>query len=134
MSGPTNPSGDVPRESHHLEYGGPSRRPSGAPLRQHVLAAGNVFVGVISLGFVPLALHIYSCTEDQKWCHFQAIVFGVPAVVVVLILSTLTAATRFRGGNPPGLRHWPMTVVAWLPLALAAGVLVALFAAVVHNS
>ena len=99
-----------------------------------MLAAVNVVVGVVAcLWFVPLELHIYSCTSDEKWCHLQAFVFGVPMAVVILILAALTVAITFRFDKPPGSRLRLLTVVAWLPLVIAAGVLVALFAAVVHN-
>ena len=134
MSGATSPSGDDPSERHLLEYAGPTRRPSGAPLGQHVLAACNVLVGVVSLGFVPLAEHIYSCTEGQKWCHFQALVFGIPAAMAVIVLGALTAAITPRRRGLARRHPDFLMIIAWLPLTFAAGVLVALFVAVVHNS
>ena len=123
---------EASQETHPLPYAGPTTRTPRAA-RLVVLAVVDALVAVGSLWFVPLAEHIYSCTESEKWCHIQAFVLGVPSAVVLVILFAVTASITIA---PPaaGRSLKRLKIAAWLSLLTAAVVLLALFGAVVHNS
>ncbi len=96
-----------------------------------VLAIVNSVAALGTLWFVPLAIHIWSCGASEKWCHLQALLFGVPSAVVLGVLLMVTAAMTL---TPAPRRAKVLKGIAWFALAIAVSVLVALFAAVVHDS
>jgi hypothetical protein len=118
-------------ETHPLPYAGPATRPP-CSRRLVVLVLVNGLVAVASLWFVPLAVHIYSCTA-VKWCHLQAFVFGVPSGLAWVVLLVVTASMTCDP-EPIAARSKPLKIAAWLLLCFAAVVLVALFGAVAHSS
>jgi hypothetical protein len=119
-------------EMHLLSYASPRARTSYSA-GWLALVTVNALAAFASLWFVQLAVHIYSCTEGEKWCHLQALVLGVPYGLFVLVLMLVTASMT-RPPHPTPDRSRRVKVTAWSLLVFAVAVLVALFAAVAHNS
>lgn len=123
---------ETSHESHPLPYAEPApRSPSSALFVMLVIV--NAVGAIASLRFLPLITHIYSCANGQHWCHLQAIFFGVPSAVLWLVLLAATVAAN-RVSQVSGHGTKPLKIAAWLFLAMSAGVLLALFAVVAHNS
>lgn len=90
-----------------------------------------LLAGACLLWLAPLAVHVYSCTASEKWCHIQAVLFGVPAGIAVVCLFALTLA--FSGMEGRVDDRW-VRRAAWGGLVVAAGVVGWLFVALAHNS
>jgi hypothetical protein len=122
---------DTPGEGHVLPYAGRAgtRRWTGG-LRALVVVKS--LAALASLWLVPLAPHVYFCSDAQKWCRVQAFGLGVPAVFVLLVLLALTASCTL-GDDKNAVRPRALQTSAWAPLVVFGIVLVALFSAVVHN-
>src|SRR5690348_5319563 len=78
-------------ETHPLPSAEPATR-APSSTRFVVIALVMALPAIASLWFVPLAVHIYSCTERPKWCHVQAFMLGVPSGVVCVVLLAVTAS------------------------------------------
>ena len=86
-----------------------------------------VAAGVLIL---PLAIHIFGCTSSPKWCHLAALFYGLPGLLVAVVLGTLSAVWAFDGR--PRSRNERLLVLA--PIAATAIMLSLLALAVFVDS
>ena len=92
-----------------------------------ILASLNV-LSCIAAGvlILPLAIHIFQCTTSPKWCHLAAAVYGMPGLLVVVVLSTLSTTWAFGGRR----RTRNEVLLVLLPVAATAAMLLLLAVAV----
>lgn len=114
-----------------LSYAAPTAGGAKRPWAWIALIMVNTVAGVGSLRFVELATHIWSCEASSKECYLQAVLLGGPAVGVIIVLGYITALCSIVSRRTQG-RRW-ILLGAWLPLMVAAVILICLCAAVIHN-
>src|SRR6478609_6242109 len=81
-----------------------------------ILALADCVIAALSLPLLLLAHHIYICDEREKWCHIQALIFGIPlsfVTALVVFLSIVSALT--------GRRRYPilLTTLLIVPVTIA---------------
>jgi hypothetical protein len=123
---------EPPVETHRLSYAPPETPPAYSPGWVTLLIV-NALAALVSLWFLQLARHIYSCTESEKWCHLHALILGLPFGFFLLVLMLITASMS-HPAHPAPDRSVRVKVTAWSLLAFAIAVVVSLIAAIEHNS
>ena len=86
--------------------------------------------GAALILLLPLAVHIFGCTEGSKWCHLAAMVYGLPAGLVTLLLGAGSLPWALGG---PKRRRVDLLLVL-VPLGLTAGILLLLVIAVIVDA